>query len=152
MKKPMPSSTRGRQSGVMLLEALVAILIFSIGVFSIVAMQAVAIKTVTQSKVRADAAFLAGRIVSQIWTDAGNVGSYAYPGSGTPPSRLTNWVAAVNSRLPNSGTVPPIITITNQTAVGATVTVVVRWQLPEEQSLGLPPNNYTVVASIYRDS
>jgi hypothetical protein len=48
--------------------------------------------------------------------------------------------------------VQPIITITNQTAVGATVTVVVRWQLPEEMSLNLPPNNYTVVASIYRDS
>ena len=152
MKKLMPSTMHGRQSGVMLLEALVAILIFSIGVFSIVAMQAVAIKTVTQSKVRADAAFLAGRVISQIWTDAGNVGSYAYPGSGTPPSRLTDWVAAVNTRMPNSVSVPPIITITNQTAVGATVTVVVRWQLPEEKSLGLPPNNYTVVASVFRDS
>ena len=152
MKHSMPSMMRRRQSGVMLLEALVAILIFSIGVFSIVAMQAVAIKTVTQSKVRADAAFLAGRLVSQIWTDAGNVGSYAYAGTGTPPSRLTAWVASVNSRLPNSASVPPIVTITNATAVGATVTVVVRWQLPEEKSLGLPPNNYTVVASIYRDS
>ena len=136
----------------MLLEALVAILIFSIGVFSIVAMQAVAIKTVTQSKVRADAAFLASRLVSQIWTDAGNVGLYAYPGTGTPDVRLNNWIAAVNNRMPNSTSVPPIVTVANQTATGALVTIVVRWQLPEEKSLGLPPNNYTVVASIYRDS
>ena len=133
----------------MLLEVLIGILIFSIGVLSVVAMQAVAIKNVTQSKIRADAGFLAARLIAQMWTDSGNVASYAYPGSGTPPTRLTGWLGAVNSRLPTSASVPPIVTVTNADATGATVTIVVRWQLPEEKSLGLPPNNYTVVACVH---
>jgi len=138
-----------RENGVMLLEALIAILIFSIGILAVVGLQAVSIKNVTDSKHRTEAAFLANKLLSQMWTDAGNIASYAYPGSGGVPTRLTDWVGQVNTRLPAAATVPPIVTITGASAAGATVTIQVRWQLPEEQSKGLPPHNYTVVASVY---
>jgi type IV pilus assembly protein PilV len=138
-----------RQGGVMLLEALIAILIFSIGILAVVGMQAVTIKNVTDAKHRTEAAFLANKLLSQMWTDAGNIASYAYPGSGGVPTRLTGWVGQVNTRLPAAETVPPIVTITGAGATGALVTIQVRWQLPEEASKGLPPHNYTVVASVY---
>jgi type IV pilus assembly protein PilV len=138
-----------REGGVMLLEALIAILIFSIGILAVVGLQAVSIKNVTDSKHRTEAAFLANKLLSQMWTDAGNIASYAYPGSGGVPTRLTGWVGQVNTRLPAATTVPPIVTITGPSATGATVTIQVRWQLPEEQSQGLPPHKYTVVASVY---
>jgi type IV pilus assembly protein PilV len=138
-----------RQGGVMLLEALIAILIFSIGILAVVGMQAVTIKNVTDSKHRTEAAFLANKLLSQMWTDAGNIATYAYPGSGAVPTRLTGWVGQVNTRLPATETVPPIVTITGASATGALVTIQVRWQLPEEASKGLPPHNYTVVASVY---
>jgi type IV pilus assembly protein PilV len=143
------SQASKRQDGVMLLEALIAILIFSIGILAVVGLQAVSIKNVTDSKHRTEAAFLANKLLSQMWTDAGNIASYAYPGSGGVPTRLTGWVGQVNTRLPAATAVPPIVTITGGSATGATVTIQVRWQLPEEQSLGLPPHNYTVVASVY---
>src|SRR5205823_13644336 len=52
---PAPGSERG----VMLIEALAAILIFSIGILAVVGMQAVAIKDVASAKYRSEAAFLA---------------------------------------------------------------------------------------------
>ena len=133
----------------MLLEALIAILIFSIGILAVVGLQAVSIRNVTDAKHRTEAAFLANNLLSQMWTDAGNIAFYAYPGSGGVPARLTDWVGEVNTLLPAATAVPPIVTITGASAAGATVTIQVRWQLPEEQSRGLPPHNYTVVTSVY---
>ena len=50
---------RNRQSGVMLLEAMIAILIFSLGVLGVVGMQAMAVAASRDAKYRADAALLA---------------------------------------------------------------------------------------------
>lgn len=68
---------RKEQRGSMLLEALIAILIFSMGILALMGMQATAINTVTESKSRSDAGFLANRIIGQIWADRANLASYA---------------------------------------------------------------------------
>ena len=154
MKAPRRFAFRTAQEGAALLEALIAILIFSIGILAIVGMQATAIKDVTESKYRTQAAFLANQLFSQIWTNAVNANSYAYPGSGTVPPSLTTWMGAVQGDslhpgLPSATTLPPIVTVTNTTAQGGTVTVQLRWQLPEEASKGLPAHNYTAIAAIY---
>jgi type IV pilus assembly protein PilV len=168
MRKFLP--VRSREKGVMLIEALIAILIFSIGILAVVGMQSVAIKNVTESKHRSEAAFLAEELLSQMWMDQNitlvpvqantsnvTVANYNYPGSGAVPARLTKWVGRVNAKLPGSTQpgVMPKVTITNPTTwgtpptpSGATVKIEVFWQLPEEASLGLPPHNHTVIASI----
>ena len=73
---PKPSS----QQGVILLEALIGILIFSLGVLALVAMQAVSVSNVSNARYRTEAAFLANEIISEIWVDRGagyaNVASY----------------------------------------------------------------------------
>jgi type IV pilus assembly protein PilV len=137
--------------GVMLIEALIAILIFSIGILAIVGMQGVAIKTVTQSKYRSEAAFLANEVLSQMWSDTGNLASYDYPAGGAAPSRLADWKARVDARLPGTSdaNMAPQVFITNTTAQGATVRIVIWWRLPEEKQQGLDPHNYTVLASVY---
>jgi type IV pilus assembly protein PilV len=143
---------RVAQNGAALLEALIAILIFSIGILAAVGMQAAAIKSVTDSKYRTQASFFANTLIAKMWTDAVNVGSYAYPGSGPVPAKVQPWVNDVTtgtSRMPLAVTYPPIVTVANATAQGGTVTVQVRWQLPEEKSKNLPPHNYTAVAAIY---
>jgi type IV pilus assembly protein PilV len=137
------------QSGVALLEALIGILIFSIGILAVVGMQATAIKTVSDSKYRSEAAFLANQLLTQMWTDAGNVSQYAYPGTGTVPARLTNWVSDVGTRLPGTTTAMPVVAVSGATASGATVQITVYWQLPEEASQGLPARNYTLIASVF---
>src|SRR5262245_17189621 len=83
---------RRAQAGVMLIEVLIAILICSIGVLAVVGMQVAAINNVTDAKYRSEAAFLTNRLISQIWTDIPNIATYDYPGTGTLPASLANWV------------------------------------------------------------
>jgi type IV pilus assembly protein PilV len=152
---------RDRQSGVMLIEALIAILIFSIGILAVVGMQGIAIKNVTESRSRSEASFLAGELLTQMWVDqninaaqvnTSNVtaANYNYAGTGTVPARLAGWVARVQGKLPGSTQpgIRPKVTITNATASGATVKIELFWQNPEETSLGLPPHAQVVIASV----
>ena len=151
---PAPTSERG----VMLIEALVAILIFSIGILAVVGMQAVAIKDVTSAKYRSEAAFLVQELLSQMWTDNGNIGSYAYTGAGMPPLKIRAWVNKVQSQLPDGPNQLPVVTLTNPipaapaAPTGATVLITVKWRLPEEATQGLPAHNHTVIAYVYPSS
>jgi type IV pilus assembly protein PilV len=112
--------SRQSQRGVILIEALVAILIFSVGVIAVMGMQAVSIEQVSQAKYRTDASYLANQITGQMWTDVPNLATYATAGS----TGRAAWDATVANTLP-SGTA----TIT---VVGSLVTVTVNWQVPNE--------------------
>jgi type IV pilus assembly protein PilV len=57
------------QRGVMLLEALLGILIFSIGILALIAMQAAAISAQSDAQVRVEAANLTSKIMSKIWVN-----------------------------------------------------------------------------------
>jgi len=150
------------QQGVMLLEALIAILIFSIGILAIVGMQATAVRTVTESRSRAEAALYANQLLGQIWSDAINAAQYAYPGSGAVPARLQKWhddvtgatdaaapAGTTKRGLPGADVLKPVVTISNSGAQGATVQIQVFWRNAEETQQGMPAHNYTVIASVY---
>ncbi|MDD4962743.1 MAG: hypothetical protein PHI11_02360 [Gallionella sp.] len=64
-------NTRNPQKGFVLLEGLIAILIFSMAILGVVGMQATAITMGTESQYRADAAFLANQLLAQMWAHAG---------------------------------------------------------------------------------
>jgi type IV pilus assembly protein PilV len=157
MRKELQSP--GRERGVMLIEALIAILIFSIGILAVVGMQGVAIKNVTESKYRSEAAFLANELISNMWTDAGNVtpANYNYPGSSY--AKLVNWVAKVDATLPGTASARPTVTVTAAPPiavvppppppVGGNVRIELFWQLPEEAAAGLPPRKHTVIVSVF---
>jgi type IV pilus assembly protein PilV len=115
------------QGGATLLEALIGILIFSVGILALVGMQALAIKHMSDAKYRSDAAFFANEIIGQMWVNRASLGSYAYPGTGAPPAAISGWVTSIQGALPGVTAAAnlPIITV-----AGTTVTVTVRWQLP----------------------
>jgi type IV pilus assembly protein PilV len=129
MENGMSNSAKAglRQRGATLLEALIGILIFSIGILALVGMQALAIKHMSDAKYRSDAAFLANEIIGQMWVNRGSLGSYAFPGAGAPPAAIDGWVTHIQNSLPGVTAAAnlPIITV-----AGTTVTVTVRWQLP----------------------
>jgi type IV pilus assembly protein PilV len=138
---------RGRQAGVMLLEALIAILIFSIGILAIVGMQATAIQNMGEAKYRSDAAFLANQIVADMWSNSTNLAGYAYSGSGSVPPLLLNWMNTAQSKLPGVDVVAkknlPIITL----GANNMVTVTVRWKEGRDVTAAVP-HGYAVVAYI----
>jgi len=123
------------QKGVMLLEALVAILIFKLGIIAVMGMQAASISQVTQAKFRTDASYLANQIVGKMWTDIPNLASYSSAGYA---GRAT-WNAAVASTLPAGN---GIITV-----VGTVATVTVQWKLPNESVT----HQYVTLANINPD-
>jgi type IV pilus assembly protein PilV len=71
-------SPRPCQRGVVLIEALIAILIFSLGVLGLVGLQASLTRATTSAKYRADAAYLAQDIIGTMWADSANLTQYKY--------------------------------------------------------------------------
>lgn len=132
----------------MLLEALVGILIFSIGILAMLGMQAVGMRNTIDSKYRSEAAYLANQIVGTMWVDRVNLPSYDDAGAGN--ARKTAWVNRVDSTLPQDPADPtttaPIIAIA--IPVGGTqptqATVTVRWKRPGETTV----SRYVLVAQI----
>lgn len=124
---PFPAKAGIRQRGATLLEALIGILIFSIGILALVGMQALAIKHMSDAKYRSDAAFFANEIIGQMWVNRASLGTYAYAGAGAPPAAIDSWVTSIQNALPGvtAAANRPIITV-----AGTTITVTVRWQLP----------------------
>jgi type IV pilus assembly protein PilV len=115
----------------MLLEALIGILIFSAGIIGLIGLQAASIRSTSEAKYRADAAFLANKVISQMWVDNNLALAATYNGTGgTGGPGYAAWLAEVTS---NSTGLPGTTGANSPTiAVGAnnTVTVTVRWQRP----------------------
>lgn len=83
----------------MLLEALVALLIFAFGVLGLVGLQAAMTKAQSTAKYRADAAFLAQQVLGTMWTDGPNIANYATANC-TGYARCNSWATKVASTLP----------------------------------------------------
>jgi type IV pilus assembly protein PilV len=132
---------RKTQSGVALLEALVGILIFSIGILALMGLQAQSIRNTVEAKYRNEAAYLANQIIGQMWVDRTNLAAYDTV-AGTSPN-MTTWRNQVANTLPGivaAGTNSPDIIV-----AGNQVTVRVYWQLPGSDSV---KREFSVVAQI----
>jgi type IV pilus assembly protein PilV len=140
--------SRKSQSGVMLLEALIGILIFSLGVLALVGMQALATKVATDSRDRAEASNLASQLIGEMWLNRTNLSSYNYiGGSGSAPTILTSWLTQVQSSLPNADTYPPSVEVGTPTfagVLGNEVVITIRWMPPG----GSSPRRFQMAAYI----
>lgn len=112
----------------MLIEALIGILIFSIGILALLGMQGLAIKTTTDTRYRTEAAFLVNQITSQMWVDAANLGLYTASGYGP----RDNWVNNVAAILPGIDVAGGVRVPTITAAAGNEYTITVQWLQPGE--------------------
>lgn len=76
MKNTYRARFAAPQKGVVLLEVLIAVFIFSVGILGIVGLQASMIKGTSDTKYRIEATTIAEQRVSQIWLDQGNLANY----------------------------------------------------------------------------
>lgn len=128
------SVRRRAQRGMTLIEVLIAILVFSIGMLGTVAMQARAIQYSGDSEDRTRAAMLANEIVASMWA-RGTVS----PDTAT----LTAWVAQIQDAargLPNGNG-----TVSAPDADGV-VTVTITWKAPNKQAADADSRYVTKVA------
>ena len=164
-------AARSAQSGMMLLEALIGIGIFSIGILALVAMQAAAINAVADSQYRVEAVNQANQLLSRIWmgVNRDNPGAlqtsllqFAHQTGGTPASCnftgvpaqsnvVTDWADHVNgvatSRPLLPGTVPEMQQVAVSTGNNNRVTITVCWRAPNAPA-GAPSSRHTLVAYI----
>lgn len=125
-----------QQRGVMLIEALVGILIFTIGVFAVMGLQAVSIKNSIEAKNRTDASMFANSLISQMSVDSKSLAtlqaSYNSPGGNV----YAQWLTDVQNIMPGVSGVPatqPMVAVTPVTSNGVNaiqVAVTVFWQAP----------------------
>ena len=123
--------TNKHQAGVMLIEALIGILIFSIGILALLGMQGSAIRNTTDARYRSEAAYLASQIIGQMWVDIKQLPSYDTANPAVYPARDA-WVTRVATMMPGvtaGGALSPTIQI--GPAPGE-VRVQVQWQQPGE--------------------
>jgi type IV pilus assembly protein PilV len=110
------------QKGVMLLEALIGILIFSIGILALIAMQATAVSQVRDSKFRTEASMLANRMLGEMTL----LRSTSTTGASTV---ISGWKSSVASTLPNgNGTITETANALN--AANKDITITITWRAP----------------------
>ena len=124
------SAQTKRQQGIALLESLIALLIFSMGILALAGLQGFMLKGASEAKNRSDASVIAQRRVAMMWTDAKDT-----------PAALSAAYAEVNTAVPD---LPNGLRTTAFNAlVPDEVTVTVTWQAPGE-----PQHNFSTNANI----
>jgi type IV pilus assembly protein PilV len=129
-----------KQRGVFILESLIAVLIFSVGILGIVGLLAVSVTNAAGAKYRNDASLLANSIVGQMWVDDKTNASLKTNFESPNGTKFVTWKSDVTNAMPGSAANPPTITI--NTSNVATITV--RWQAPGEPAA----HNYILSALI----
>ena len=144
---------RAAQGGIVIVEVLLAVLVFSFGILGVINLQANAIKMNADAKLRSDASYLAGQMISQMWIDRSNLASYAhftqgtactFSGNAASSTNVTSWVGdadkpgTVLGSLPNATSQIKVETGTNM------VTVKICWRAPQETET----HNFTSTALI----
>ena len=104
------------EQGVVLIEVMIAVLIFSMGILAVAGLQAAMIKNTSDSKYRADASFIAQQSLGRMWADPTHLSVYAVG------------VEDISDQLPN-GTREVTLPI-----AGGEVKVEINWQVPGQDA------------------
>ena len=108
--------------GSTLIEVLVSVLLFAIGIAGLLRLLGTAVKDAGEIEFRSQAVAIADERIGRIWSDLGNIADYAEAGVAVP-------------ELPGG--------LRTTAIAGNVVTVTVNWQLP-----GADARNHVVVATL----
>ena len=152
LTRPRTTHRASQQRGIVLIDAMVAILIFSVGIFGLVALQGSAIEMTGSAKYRINAAMLADQVIAQMWASDPSQLKTLFVGSGgsdgsSGGASYTAWAKRLDCTaskpdiacLPGAKANPPSIDVVEQdiSSSGNTqyqVTVTVYWQTPSDST------------------
>ena len=119
---------RQNQSGFLLIEALVAMLVFSLGILGLVALQAVVIKETTNAQYRVEASMLTNQLIAQMWAEDKTTlaTNFASPDGLRYLAWQADVVASATGGLPNAAAQPPTVVF----GANNQVTISIFWQMP----------------------
>jgi type IV pilus assembly protein PilV len=138
----MRNSLPNKQAGSMLLEALIAILIFSMGILAIVGLQAASLKSANDARYRTTASLLANELIGQMWVSDRTTANALQTKFNSPGgAAYTAWLANVQNV--QTG-LPGVANTTVNVAADRTVTISISWKSPSEPTA----HTYVAVAQI----
>ena len=117
MVKQNLSSVKFNQQGAVLLEALIAILIFSMGILALVGLQAAMLQNTTDSKFRSDASYIAQQRIGRMWADPSNI---VLVSNSSLAAALPGGLLTITQPVPNQFQVSVGWTAPGETALAAT--------------------------------
>ncbi len=143
--------SRRRSAGFTMIEVLVALLVFSLGVLGLVAIQATATRMASDARDKAVATFLADQLLARMLiSDPTTAASFAHratgatacnpSGSASTNAVVTSWLAEVAQQLPNALATQQQIVVDAST-VQPQVTVRLCWQNGDEAPRSLVVSN-----------
>jgi type IV pilus assembly protein PilV len=160
---------RAFQSGIALLEALIGILIFSLGILAMVAMQAASVNAVADAQYRIEAVNAANQLLAQMWVNvdrtsaatvqasllsfehqtSGAASSCAFSGDPADSPAVVAWLNHLNTGGPGGAPLLPGATAAMQqvaidTGVNNRVTITLCWNAPNDAV----PHRHTLVAYV----
>jgi type IV pilus assembly protein PilV len=123
-----------RARGVFLLEALVALVVFTLGAIALLGVIADALRATGTARWRGEAFDIASSTLSRMWAEDPAALAARYDAAASGPGYQALLAAAM--RLPgvNALANAPVVTIDDGASDGRRVSVTVFWQLPVERS------------------
>jgi type IV pilus assembly protein PilV len=91
-----------KQDGVMLLEALLAVVLLAIGLLGTIGLQARSFSALSDAGMRAEATMAADKLLGVMTTDLANLADYKLALNGTPGKRLAPWYDETRVRIPGA--------------------------------------------------
>ncbi|WP_422099841.1 type IV pilus modification protein PilV [Variovorax sp.] len=127
IRPPRPHASSGRKShhGIVLIEVLVALLIFMFGILGFIGLQTALVRAESEANTRANAAYLASELIGRMWADISNLSSYAGTDSCSATS-CTEWRDKLALLLPGATAAITVGTGAN----AGNVSVRIQWALP----------------------
>lgn len=137
-----------RQAGALIIEALISIVIFSIGILALVGLLSATTNKAGDAKYRADASLLANQLIGQMWasdrTQAVLQNNFSSPAG---PAYVA-WASQVASALPGvTPTLMPTVAVSSVTATAVPssyITITMQWKAPTDAH----PHRYVSIAQI----
>lgn len=135
----------------MILEALIGILIFSVGILALIGLQANSIKSAVDAQYRTEAGLYANELIGQMWVSDKNLLAAEFASKGTKACSggakylawcnkivlKTNTKTKITTGLP--GATPPLVEVNDDR-----VTITINWRPPGASA----PHEYTTVTQI----
>lgn len=146
MRTRYPLRTLRAQSGVALLESMIAVVILAIGLIGTLVLQTRSQAALSEAGMRVEATIAAGELLGVMNSDLGNLDGYALAAGATPGPRLSEWRAALASRLPNS-----VVTVAIEPAANTertAVTIEITWRRSE----GATQNRHRIRSYVARSA
>lgn len=150
--------SRAGQQGSVMLEALIAIVIFSFGILGLIGLQMMAVKQSADAQFRSTASMLVNKLLGKMWVQGGALANIQTVYNNCP-NGCDGWVDDVKAALPVTGAHAPEVTV----GADGKVTVKIYWNPTTEQvndSEGLfkaaldstsGSHSYTVIAYVAKN-